>query len=267
MIEIRIRADKNEIQIKEKGNAIEISLWGSEENGTMPMLQEMNLGGQDLVNLIKYAGHLKSRGLAIPDSPSISVDTPTGILTAYPGPDTDYPEIFVDLSKPGFHWDAPIAVIGPENNIFSSDIITRVWINSYEEDPQSYVRHKGIESYYEQNEIEFSIKEYLEYFIKNDRFETHPKYFAWEKPCGHVFMIRAGGSFKKAIKTRDESEKGALIRQIGLETNPGEQIEKIVQEVLEYRYLGLWTDERREQFRLDSWTLAEKIIKAHKDKQ
>ena len=82
----------------------------------------------------------------------IHVHTPLGTLVVTANTDDEYPGILVDLRRPAFDHDAPIALIEFTNSETDFEgegrIITRIWGNVSQDDYSDRVVHVGLDDFF-----------------------------------------------------------------------------------------------------------------------
>lgn len=92
---------------------------------------------------------------SLPIKESIRVQTPEGILYAYPSNDPEYPGIYIDLHKEGYRVDAPLALVEyseTERMPFppkSDGVLTcKVWNHVAKEDPSDPIIFEDIDIFF-----------------------------------------------------------------------------------------------------------------------
>lgn len=77
------------------------------------------------------------------------IKTPIGTLVAYPSNgDDDRPGIFIDLRRPGFGVDAPLALIECDATGDKPELTTRVWGDVNCEGNVDCITHGGIGAFF-----------------------------------------------------------------------------------------------------------------------
>ena len=76
------------------------------------------------------------------------VETPLGTLVAYIDANDDNPSIYIDLRRPGFGVDAPVAAIACEKEDGRDYLRSAVWKDVNDSDNAVLTEHSGIKEFF-----------------------------------------------------------------------------------------------------------------------